>query len=463
MIKFFNTRSKSLEVFNPISPGKVTMYHCGPTVYARAHIGNLMPYVHWDVMRRLFEMSDYKVVQVMNFTDIGHIVSDADVGNDKMVNALQSRGKDLTIENLHEHGREIADQYLQDMDDLGIQRPHHLPFASKHIAEDIKIIQKLESKGLIYQTETALFLDTSKLNNYDVFDVHGDLDPEHQRLQNNSDKKNARDFALWKFSDPDSKIGWESPWGLGFPGWHIECSAMSWRYLGESFDIHTGGIEHIPIHHTNEIAQSEHAFESEMARYWLHNNLIQLNGEKIAKSEGNVVYLDELDARGFHPMDYRYLLLTSHYRTELNFTWGSLKSARIARKNIAKLLYEQASMTETGTKLDQSFIDQAIKLLSDDLNSAQVIAFINTHLQSDNIYTINYLLTNLLGITFSDLFYLFEPVTNPPQAVQELLEKRLQARENNNYELSDSLRDQITAYKYRVQDIDSDQILFHLD
>ena len=358
-IRFHNTRSHVIEDFNPISSGKVGMYHCGPTVYGPAHLGNLCPFIYWDVMRRGFEALDYKVNQVMNFTDIGHIIADEDSGDDKMVSALVKAGKKLTIENLHAHGKEIAALYLKDLEKLNILTPHHLPYASQHIDEDIALIEKLEQNGFAYQTPSAVYFDTQKDPNYDAFNVHGDLDIDHQRLEAETDKKHPRDFALWKLSRPtakqnnetesstDNTIGWPSPWGVGFPGWHIECSAMSWRYLGKSFDIHTGGIEHIAVHHTNEIAQSEHAFPgTTMANYWLHNNHLQLNGQKIAKSDGNVIYLDELDTMGLHPMDFRYLILTSHYRSEQNLTIESLRGTREARKSLYNLLKPQSDSIE---------------------------------------------------------------------------------------------------------------------
>ena len=463
MIRLHNTKTRQIEDFNPIKPDKVEMYHCGPTVYAQAHLGNLMPYIHWDVLRRLFEHLDYEVNQVMNFTDIGHIVADQEVGNDKMLNALKAEGLELSIENLQSHGQKIADLYLDDMDSLNILQPNHLPFASKHISEDIEIIKKLEARELTYQNDDGIFLDTSKLKNYDAFKVHGDLDPDHARLAKSINKKNPRDFALWKFSDQDSDIGWDSPWGLGFPGWHIECSAMSWKYLGENFDIHTGGIEHISIHHTNEIAQSENAFETEMVNYWLHNNHLKLNGEKISKSDGNVVYLDELEARGFHPIDYRYLILTAHYRSEANLTWEALRGARQARKKFAKLFQELDLAGKEININDNHIFETLLDQVKNDLNNANAIGLANKHLDDKNAEVIYYFLNNILGLTFTDLNYLFEPIKNPSPEVTRLLNGRKEARLSGAYQKSDQIRDKLSDLGYQVVDQDNKQVLYHAD
>ena len=473
-ITFTNTRSRALEVFNAIKPNKVSMYHCGPTLYDRAHLGNLCPFIYWDVMRRMFEALDYEVAQVMNFTDIGHIVADADSGDDKMVNALIKKGQKLTLKNLHQLGKEVAAIYLQDMADLNILTPHHLPYASQHIAEDIKIIAKLIEKKLAYQTSNAVYFDTKAIDDYDVFSVHGDLDSDHQRIDSNSEKRHPRDFALWKFSENSgelSSIGWDSPWGRGFPGWHIECSAMAAKYLGKSFDIHTGGIEHVAIHHTNEIAQTEHAFSSEtdgphkkMARYWLHNNHLQLNGEKISKSVGNVMYLDELDSSNLHPMDYRYLLLTSHYRSEQNLTIKSLQAARKSRKSLYKYFVE---LEFVQSKSVEAYYP-AIELLQNDLDTAGALARIRKDLRvekGNEVVTSMYkFVTEVLGITFADLEIDQSININfVDDSVKELLAKRKTARENKDYETSDNLRILIKEKGYFVIDDGDKQRLSKLN
>ena len=468
-LQFFNTRSRTIENFNPIKPNAVGLYHCGPTVYQNAHLGNLCPFIYWDVMRRLFEASGYQVTQVMNFTDIGHIIADADSGNDKMVNALVESGQELTIENLHAHGKEIATQYLQDLQDLNILIPHHLPYASQHIDEDIAIIEKLITNNHAYVTDNGVYFDTNSIDNYDVFNVHGDLDTDHNRIELNSEKKHPRDFALWKLSVPTGKdsstdensIGWDSPWGIGFPGWHIECSAMSWRYLGKSFDIHTGGIEHISVHHTNEIAQSESAFDQPMATYWIHNNHIQLNGEKISKSEGNTIYLDELDTFGLHPMDYRYLILTSHYRSEQNLTIESMRAAREARRSLLSLLEVDQESSSIAPKPE--FDLEVLAQLARDLDTPGALALIRQKLKAGTVEITDKIrlqntITHILGITLDDLKDEEEVPLDPN--LLSLLKRRQAAKDNSNYDLADSIRSEIKARGYEVRDGEDGQKLY---
>mgnify|MGYP000218109704 CR=1 FL=1 len=459
-LQFHNTESRSLEDFNPIKPGKVGMYHCGPTVYNRAHLGNLSPYIYWDVMRRLFEALDYKVTQVMNFTDVGHIVSDADQGDDKMVNALKQSGKELTIDNLHQHGKEIAEVYINDLTELNIKLPHHMPFASKHIDADIEIITKLMANDYTYTIAgDAIYFDTAKIDNYDHFQIHGQFDASHQRIVAKSAKRSPRDFSLWKFSSPGSDIGWDSPWGKGFPGWHIECSAMAYRYLGESFDIHTGGIEHIAIHHTNEIAQSESAFNKPMASYWLHSNHLQLNNQKIAKSDGNVLYLDEITAEGYDAMDFRYLLLTSHYRTEKNISYKILESARSARKSLYKLFADVSDLSPD-TKPHAELID----IISKDLDTAQSLArsreILATDTDSKTKIAVYNFITHILGLSFSDLEQK-SLISNINDKTAALLQNRKDAKKNKDYEQADAIRQQLESLGYRVVDKnDGSQVLY---
>jgi cysteinyl-tRNA synthetase len=416
-------------------------------------------------MRRQFEVWGYQVTQVMNFTDIGHIFADQDQGDDKMVSALQNEGLKLTIENLHILGKKYARSYLNDLAALNIKQPHHLPYASKHIEEDIKIIKRLIERGFAYVIEhDAIYFDTGKLKNYDYFDIHGDLDVTHARVKNNTQKRSPRDFSLWKFADSGSSIGWESPWGIGFPGWHIECSAMAWRYLGESFDIHTGGIEHIAVHHTNEIAQSETAFDSAMANYWLHNNHLHLNGQKISKSVGNVMYLDELEANGYHPADFRYLILTSHYRSEQNLTTQSLNASRSARRSLWEKFKNLDSSTP-GNQSNNSNIDlnidtgntiiaDLLETLSKDLDTPNTLAGLRKTLNSPDLSTdelkqLYIFSTDILGIDFSDLEAAAEDI---PAAIMALVAQRDTAKKSRNYDQADEIRKQIYQHGFNIID-----------
>lgn len=317
------------------------MYNCGPTVYGRQHIGNLSMFIFTDVLRKVLEYDGYSVKQVINFTDFGHLTSDADEGDDKMMRGLKREGLSPTLENMKALGEKYANLFLEDIRKLNVAVDRiTFPRASDHVPAQIALIRTLEEKGYTYATKNGVYFDTARFPEYGKL---GSIDlaglKEGARVKVSPDKRHPTDFLLWKSS---KKIGWDSPWGKGFPGWHIECSAMINACLGKQIDIHTGGIEHIPVHHNNEIAQSESATgKKPLSRFWLHRAHLQLEGAKIAKSEGNVVYLDDILERGFHPLSLRYLFLTAHYRTSANFTWEALSAAQTA---YAKLLALRLSL-----------------------------------------------------------------------------------------------------------------------
>ena len=327
-IKIYNTLSRKKEVFKSIKPGVVSMYNCGPTVYDRIHIGNFRASIFPDTLRRMFEYNGYNVRQVMNITDIGHLVSDSDIGEDKMTKALKRDGKAITLEAMLEIGKIYSEQFLDDLKSLNVERAEKYPRASDHIIEDIELIKKLEEKKFTYSTSDGLYFDTSKFSGYGKL---GSISisglKEGARVAANTEKKNPSDFALWKF---DAKLGWTSPWGKGFPGWHIECSVMSAKYLGQPFDIHTGAIDLIPVHHNNEIAQSEAAYGKPLADYWMHNEFLIVGGDKMSKSKGNFLTLKTLEDELISPLSYRYWLLTAHYRSPINFTYEAVRGAQSA-------------------------------------------------------------------------------------------------------------------------------------
>ena len=342
MIYLKNTLSGEKEEFVPIVPGLVTMYNCGPTVYNKVHIGNLRAYVFADTLRRVFEYNDYDVKQVINITDVGHLTDDEDLsdrGEDKIEKSARAQGKSA-----QEIARAITKAFFNDLKSLNVEMDDiTFPRATEYIKEQIAFIKTLEQKGYTYRTsdgiyfDTSLFKDYGKLGNIDIKGLQ-----EGARIGKNSERKNITDFALWKFSKKDEKRQqeWDSPWGVGFPGWHIECSAMSRALLGAHFDVHTGGIDHIPIHHNNEIAQSVCATNKKFVNYWLHSAHLMLNGEKISKSLGNVLFLEDLHAKGFTSSMYRYWLLTAHYSTQVNFTWEALDAARTAFTNLSHSLHK---------------------------------------------------------------------------------------------------------------------------
>ncbi|MDQ5927822.1 MAG: cysteinyl-tRNA synthetase, partial [Patescibacteria group bacterium] len=310
MLSFHNTLGKKKEEFVPLIPGKVGMYNCGPTVYDYVHIGNLRALIFADILRRTLERNGYDVNQVMNITDVGHLTSDADAGEDKMMKGLKREGLPFTLEGMRELADRYIDAFMKDLEAVNVIVPTTMPRASDHINEQIELIKRLEAKGLTYSTSDGLYFSTKDYPEYGKLGgiSESEAGDEHTRIVENTEKRDPRDFALWKFNN---ELGWESPWGKGFPGWHIECSAMSIKYLGESFDIHTGGIEHVAVHHNDEIAQAEAATEKPFSRFWMHNDHVQVSGRKMAKSEGTGFTRKDLEERGITPLSYRYFVLTA--------------------------------------------------------------------------------------------------------------------------------------------------------
>ena len=382
-MKLYNTLTRTVEPFEPLDPPKVTIYTCGPTVYDFSHVGHWFTYVRWDTVVRALRFAGYSPTWVMNITDVGHLVSDADEGEDKLEKGARREGKTAW---------EVAQFYTNDfincMEMLRITKPDHMPKATDHISEQIALIQQLETKGYAYVIDDGVYYDTSRFEGYAAF-ARLDLDDLQAgaRVEYNQQKRNSSDFALWKFSPADQQrdMEWDSPWGKGFPGWHIECSAMSMKYLGDTLDIHTGGIDHIPVHHTNEIAQSEAATGKRFALLWLHSNHIMFNGEKISKSLGNGIRLQEIVAAGYEPSVLRLHILESHYRSQSKFSWESLDAAknRLERWRMMSDLRWQSSQ-DTGDEPDTEFIrfgdaslDAIRAALLDDLNTPIVLRYID--------------------------------------------------------------------------------------
>ena len=380
-LKLHNTLSGKLEEFKPIEEGLVKMYHCGPTVYDYAHIGNLRSYVFADVLRRTVEYLGNDVTQVINITDIGHLTSDADTGDDKMVKGLKREGLPLTLEGL----KELADKYevafKEDLKALNIKTPQHFPRATEYLKQEIALVEELEKKGFAYKLTDGIYFDTGKLgSDYGKLGRLTPGDESFSRMADAEQKRHVRDFVLWKLSD-DEKLGFDSPFGKGFPGWHIECSAMSHELLGQPFDIHTGGMDHIPVHHNNEIAQSEAAYGTKLANFWLHNEFLKINEAKIAKSEGTGITLLDVKKAGFEPLAYRYFLLMAHYRSPINFTWEALTAAQNAYNKITKLV---ASLPQGGT-VNEDYQKQFVEKIENDLNTPQALALLWTLMKDKDV------------------------------------------------------------------------------
>lgn len=453
-IHLTNTLGKKKETFEPMVPGKVGMYHCGPTVYDSVHIGNLRAFLLADTVRRVFEYNGYDVAQVMNITDIGHLVSDGDDGDDKMTKGLKREGWDVTLENMLKLARKYEDIFLADISDMNILRPKIVARASEHIQEDIDILKSLEEKGFTYKTSDGLYFDTEKMPNYGALGGLAPISHDHSRIGENSEKKSPRDFALWKFDD--SK-GWESPWGKGFPGWHIECSGMGMKYLGDQFDIHTGGHDLASVHHNNEIAQSECATgHAPFVRYWLHNEFVNLGSDKMAKSGGNSITLSTIREKGLDPLALRYLYLQAHYRSQVSFSWDALEAAQTALHRLKKIV---GSLPDNGI-ISESYKTLFHEFINDDMNTAGAIGIIWELLKNSKVSDADKKATILdfdraLGLKLdksSD-----EESIEIPAHVQELLDDRQAARDSKDWQKSDEIRNKITSYGFVVKDTDEGQ------
>lgn len=439
----YNTRAGAKELFTPLRDNEVRMYNCGPTVYGIQHIGNLRAFVIWDILRRTLEYNGYNVKQVINITDVGHLVSDEDAGEDKMSKGLRQKGWDISLENMLKLGREYEEVFISHLQKLNIKQPEVFPRASEHIQEDIDIIQTLLDKEVAYITDSGVYFDTSKDVHYGKALLRTLTESDNQISENNN-KRNVRDFALWKFNE---SMGWDTPWGKGFPGWHIECSAMSEKYLDLPFDIHTGGIEHIPIHHTNEIAQSENARDVEMARFWLHNNHLQVGGEKISKSLGNTIYLDDIEKQKYSPLDLRFLFLGAHYKRELNFTWEALEAAATARKRLSSFtqIQQEGSVNEVYKK-------HFLEAINDDLNTPQALAVLWDVARDESLSEEDKKSTLLNFDTVLGVGLGIHEKLDIPDKVKNLVEEREKAREEKDFNLSDTLRNHIQNEGFDVQD-----------
>lgn len=447
MIKLFNTLSRTKEEFVPINNKKVGLYTCGPTVYNYAHIGNLRTYIFEDVLRRALEYNGYAVKHVMNITDVGHLTDDADFGEDKMEKGARREGKTAwQIANFY------TKAFTRDLKDLNIVEPHLWCKATDHINEQIAMVTALMKKRFTYETSDGIYFDTTKLKDYGKL-----AQLKKQKLKAGvrielGEKKNPHDFALWKFSPAGEKrqMEWNAFGRMGFPGWHIECSAMSSKYLGKQFDIHCGGIDHIPVHHTNEIAQSEAAFgKKPWVKYWMHGAFLTMSEGKMAKSEGNFITLNTLKEKGIHPLAYRYFVLQTHYRKPLDFSWEALKAAHQGLEHLYSIVREWEPPRIGCAEYEENFL----KLINDDLNIPEALALTWDLVKSDypahakkaSILKFD----NVLGLGLNTVKKKRIVI---PQNIKRLLDAREKARANKNWKESDRLRDKINALGFIVED-----------
>ena len=458
MLKFKNSLTGNIEEFAPIEKDHVRMYNCGPTVYDYVHIGNLRSFILADLLRRVFLFDNYTVTQVMNITDVG-IGGDNDEGEDKIIKGLKREGKEISLESMKELTSFYTEAFQSDLKKLNILTPEFFPKASEHIDEDIELITILEQKGFAYQTSDGVYFDTSKDEDYGKLGGIGRED-DIARVEENSEKKNRRDFALWK---KNHSIGYPSPWGQGFPGWHIECSAMSRKYLGDHFDVHTGGIDLAPIHHNNEIAQSESACDCAFVNYWIHNAFVNVESGKMAKSEGNTLTLNALIEKGFSPLAYRYWLLQAKYNTPVSFSFESLEAAQVAYE---KLLRQFHSLGEEIGSVDSKYKNEFTECIDDELNTPKALALAWDVLKDEDLKPSDKKATLLefdkvfgLSLDVSDfLDDLREiPIEELPENIQKLIKNRALAREEKDWEKSDEIREILKNSGYEIKDSEDGQ------
>ncbi|PNE20093.1 cysteine--tRNA ligase [Mesotoga sp. Brook.08.YT.4.2.5.1] len=446
-----NTMSRRKEVFKPLREGEVGIYTCGLTVYNFAHIGNLRAYVFADTLKRMFLFNGYKVNHVMNITDVGHLTGDEDEGEDKMEAGARREGKTVW---------EIVDFYTEaffdDLKRLRIIFPTVTCRATRHIDDMIDMIRKIESNGYTYVAGGNVYFDTSKLPDYGkLARLKLDEDNTRSRVESDPYKRNPFDFVLWftRYKYDSHAMQWDSPWGRGFPGWHIECSAMSSKYLGERFDIHTGGIDHIPIHHTNEIAQSEAAFGHEWVNYWLHSEFLVIGeGEKMSKSLGNFITLQTLIDKGYDPAEYRYYLLGAHYKKQLAFTLEALDGAKSAMKRLTTKIGELKGSEAPVSKLNSVLLNEFHEAINDDLNTPRALAVLWKVVDSEDLRPGEKLslineFDRVLGLGLSEI-----ETEVIPEEVEELANQRDQARRGKDWKKADELRKLISEKGYEVLD-----------
>lgn len=475
MLRLYNTLTRQKEEFKPIHEGKVGMYSCGPTVYWFAHIGNMRSFLFADVLRRTFELGGYEVRQIMNITDVGHLTGDTDDGEDKMIVAMKREGKTAW---------EIAEFYTaafkKDLESLNIKPATLYPKATDHIPEQIEMIESLERNGFTYRTGDGIYFDTSKLVDYGRLSGQKAEEKKAGTRVEMGEKRNPTDFALWKLSNQrldspeehsdegsQSKrdMEWPSPWGVGFPGWHIECSAMSLKYLDVPFDIHTGGVDHIAVHHENEIAQTMGVENVLEANVWMHNEFLTVEGGKMSKSLGNLYTIDELVAKGYDPLAFRYFVLGAHYRSKLNFSFEALDAAQNALHKLRETVrsWDEPVRQAHGrpatigcADLENGFLEA----LNDDLNTAQALAvlwkLVDVDLPTENKAKTLLWMDRVLGLRLEDV--LGKPISVPDE-VRKLVEQREQARAQKDWSRSDELRARIAELGYTVEDTDSGPVI----
>jgi len=448
-LRLYNSLTRSKDDFAPASAPKVSLYTCGPTVYNYQHVGNYRTYVFEDLLVRSLRLLGFAPYRVMNITDVGHLTSQGDEGEDKMEVGAAREGKSAW-----DIAKFYTEAFLSDCKELGLLPADTLCRATDHIPEQIALIQKLEAKGFVYKTADGLYFDTAKLPDYGKLMTKEHLEglKSGARVEANEEKRHITDFALWKLSAQGAKrqMEWESPWGKGFPGWHIECSAMAMRFLGETLDIHCGGIDHVPVHHTNEIAQSEGATGKPFAKVWMHAEFLLMNNAKMAKSSGGFVKLSDLKEKGFSPLDYKYHCLTAHYRKQLDFTWESLEASKTARRRLKE---SAAAVAAAEPKPSCAEFSARFKdALADDLNAPTALAVVWDALKSDLPGGAKKTFLDEVESVLALGLFAVETAEAVPADILALVEQRAQAKAKKDFAEADRLRKLVEESGFLIKD-----------
>lgn len=447
-LKLFNTLSREKEVFKPIDEKEVRIYTCGPTVYYFAHVGNLRSYLFMDNLRRVLKYNGYNLRHAMNITDVGHLESDADEGEDKMAKAARREHKDP-----YEIAEFYMNKFLEDLGKLNVSMPEIICRATDNIKEMEEYVKKIIENGYAYETDDTIYFDTSKLDKYGILSkIKIDDQKAGARVEFDNQKKNVTDFALWIKAPENHIMKWDTFWGKCYPGWHIECSAMGRKYLGEQFDIHTGGVDHIPIHHENEIAQSKGYSGKIPANWWMHCEFLLVDGGKMSKSLNNIYTLEDLKNKGFSPLDYKMFTFTSHYRNKLNFTWDSLESAKIALSRLKEGYNRHVEGTEVvSDSVIADYENKFHEAINDDLNMPLAMSIVwevvKNPVKSNKFAKLLDKFDEVLGLNLSH-----KEELELPEEIKDILEERKSARENKDWAKSDELRDKLLDLGYIVKD-----------
>lgn len=453
-IKLYNTLTRKEENFTPLEGNEVRIYSCGPTVYSYAHIGNFRSYVFMDNLRRVLKYNGYNLKHVMNITDVGHLESDADEGEDKMEKAARKENK-----NPYEIAEFYTKAFFEDMDKLNIDRPEIIAKATEHIPEMLEYVKEIIKNGYAYETSKGIYFDISKLDKYPLL---SNRKMEEQiagaRVEVDPEKRNPYDFAIWIKAPENHIMKWESPWGLSYPGWHLECSTMGRRFLGEQFDIHTGGVDHIPTHHENEIAQARGAIGKVPARFWMHCEFLLVDGGKMSKSLGNVYTISQLEEKGITPLGYKLFCFTANYRTKLNFTFEGAMSSQVALERLYDSYLKHKNGKDIIDEKDiNSYKEKFLEYVNDDLNMPGAMSVVWDIARNENksVQFAELLeeFDKVLGLDIKNAEnYLKREEEDIPEDIRDIINKRNEARKNKDWAASDSLRDLIIEKGYSIKD-----------